>query len=59
MKLKEFLELYDGAPVSLDEIAGRAEAVEDENLLSYAAKSFGAAREIFLIELEKTGFEFG
>lgn len=59
MKLSEFLEKYDGAPIDDEKAAQIAQNVEDCKELSQAAFSFIKAQDEFYSALEDVGFEFG
>ncbi len=59
MKLKEWLETYNGAPYSLEEIAGTCKEIEDNDELQSLAKAFAEVKENFEMVLDDIGFEFG
>ena len=59
MKTKQFLETYNGAPYSLEEIANIATDIDDNEDLQNAALNFLEANNKLEEELEYIGFEFG
>ena len=59
MKTKQFLETYNGAPYSLEEIANIASEIDDNEDLQNAALSFLEATHKLEEELEYIEFEFG
>lgn len=59
MKLSEFIEKYDGAPIDTEELAHRAQNVEDCEDLSQSAFAFLKAHDEFYSALDDIGFEFG
>jgi len=59
MTTKEFMENYDGAPYSLEEIANIASEIEDNEDLQNAALDFIEATDRLEEALEDIEFEFG
>lgn len=58
MTIKQFMR-HSGAPISLDEIAERAEHVDDDPALQDAAALYLIAKVQLEEELERIGFEIG
>lgn len=58
MTVEEFTEKYNGAPFSLDELAGTiiGESVPE---FDQKANSYLKARDALLIMLDEAGYEFG
>ena len=59
MKTKQFLETYNGAPYSLEEIANIATDIDDNEDLQNAALDFIEATDRLEEALEDIEFEFG
>lgn len=59
MTLKEFLDKYNHVPLDLEEVAWKAEKIEDNKQLKDAARRYLGAKDKLDKALESVGFEFG
>ena len=59
MKLAAFLEEYNHAPFTDEEVAFFAAKVEDDAALSFASKTFVEAKKLLDKELDRIGYIYG
>ena len=59
MKLEEFKENYNYAPIDINEFAELASNVSDDKELAKAASKFLQAHDVFLRELSRVEVEIG